>query len=88
MNYKDPQNSDGSGLAAAPGTESGAKLEIKINDKVWFSAYVRDQPKNDGDMIVFLKELVAMIESPEVPDPELNIPNDQAHLTAKKDQNI
>lgn len=49
----------------------GNSLEVLINGKRLLHAWIRDQPTDDKEMIVFLKELVAWLEAPDVPDREV-----------------
>lgn len=49
----------------------GNSLEIRINGKMLMHASIASQPRDDREMIVLLREMVAMLESPSVPDPEV-----------------
>lgn len=48
---------------------SGSRIELCLDGHVILGFSVKERPKNHAEMAALLRECVAALESPEVPDP-------------------
>lgn len=70
MNNPNHKSQDGAQVSSS-GLLAGHRVELRCDGKLILGTSVAKRPENHGEMVALIKEIVAMMEAPDVPDHEL-----------------